>query len=364
MGPLSYLGIDRLTLIPERYWAHHEFCFYLHDRLIDAASQYEASGSHLVVEDAVRDLADKHSADIGEVDLFELLKNDDLKPLYKHHIISHTVLALLGDMHQFLFSSLEAFEARRFSVGFSLLRKVFKEHLVFLCWILYDDEDFIACFEGDVYKTLNHLSKEKRMEVFSGAIASIELSEMFDSGIIWSYVFDKNFDAGFEPIWQMAMHLVTSQGIIKTTNYSLNFAFEDRGDDFYYEILYRKMPYLLVFLVQISMRSLAKTCTMDENVLGRVIISTIGTYEALYIKGRSHVAHLLRNFFGQFLYCMYCGKKIRLTKKKRPRLLVSQMIECQACHIDNQFPLEWLLAKANIVVKGNGEIAKSPKQEW
>ena len=84
------------------------------------------------------------------------------------------------------------------------------------------------------------------MEVFSGAIASIELSEMFDSGIICSYVFDKNFDAGFEPIWQMAMHLVTSQGIIKTTNYSLNFAFEDRGDDFYYEILYRKMPYLLV----------------------------------------------------------------------------------------------------------------------
>lgn len=362
MGPLNYLDGDRLALVPEKYWALHEFCFYLHDRLMDATRDYESSGSHLIVENLVREYIEENFPDVEEINLFDLLKDADLTDAYISHIVGHTVLALLSDMHQFLFSSLEAFEARRFSVGYSLLRKVFKEHLVFLCWILADERDFINCFEDDVYKTLNNLSKEKRIEILNGAIKAIELSSMFDSDILWSYIFDKNFDGGFEPIWQMATHLVTSQGIIKTQKYSLNFAFEDRSDDFYYEVLYEKFPYLMIFLVQVAMGALAKTCEVDKRVVGRFIISTVGTYEALCLTGKSNMAGFLRTFFNSFLHCMYCGEKIRLTKYKRPRLFVSQLINCQNCNVDNQFPLEWLMAKANLVVKENGDIGKLPKE--
>lgn len=359
MGPLDYLDIERLALVPEKYWPLHEFCFYLHDSLMEAAGAYELSGSHLVIEDLVQEIIAEHYPDVEEVDLIDLLKGGELDEAYQHHVVGHTVLALLSDMHQFLHSSLEAFEKRRFSVGFSLLRKVFKEHLVFLCWILADERDFIDRFEGDVYKTLNNLSKDKRLEIFNTSIESIELTNMFDSTVLWSYIFDKNCSAGFEPVWQMATHLVTSQGLIKKSNYSLNFAFEDRSDDFYFELLYENLPYLLVFLTQVSMKTLSKTCEMDKKVVSRFIISTVGVYEALCLTGKSHVAILLRTFFKEFLHCMFCGEKIRLTKKKRPRLFVSQLIECQHCGADNQFPLDWLMAKANLVVKENGDIDTS-----
>ncbi|WHI45975.1 hypothetical protein [Microbulbifer sp. VAAF005] len=356
MGPLNYLDIDRLSLVPEKYWSLHEFCFYLHDSLMEAASTYELSGSHLVIEDIVQEIITEHHPNIEEFDLIELLKDNELDEAYRQHIVGHTVLALLSDMHQFLYSSLEAFERRKFSVGFSLLRKVLKEHLVFLCWIVADETDFINRFEGDVYKTLNNLSKEKRIEIFDTSIEWIELTNMFDSNVLWSYIFDKNFSGGFEPVWQMATHLVTSQGIIKTKRYSLNFAFEDRSDDYYFELLYEKLPYLLIFLVQVAMKSLSKTCEVDKKVVGRFIISTVGVYEALCLTGKSHIAVLLRTFFKDFLHCMFCGEKIRLTKKKRPRLFVSQLIECQHCRVDNQFPLDWLMSKANLVVKENGDI--------
>lgn len=359
MGPLEYLDIERLAFVPEKYWPLHEFCFYLHDSLMEAAGAYELNRSHLVIEDLVQEIIAEHYPDVEEVNLIDLLKGGELDEAYQQHVVGHTVLALLSDMHQFLYSSLEAFEKRRFSVGFSLLRKVFKEHLVFLCWILADEKDFIDRFEGDVFKTLNNLSKEKRLEIFNTSIESIELTNMFDSTVLWSYIFDKNYIAGFEPVWQMATHLVTSQGIIKTSNYSLNFAFEDRSDDFYFELLYEKLPYLLVFLTQVSMKTLSKTCEMDKKVVSRFIISTVGVYEALCLTGKSHVAILLRTFFKKFLHCMFCNEKIRLTKKKRPRLFVSQLIECQHCGADNQFPLDWLMAKANLVVKENGDIDTS-----
>lgn len=359
MGPLDYLDIERLALVPERYWPLHEFCFYLHDSLMEAAGAYELNGSHLLIENIVQEIVAEHYPDVGEIDLIELLKGGELDEAYHQHVVGHTVLALLSDMHQFLFSALEAFEKRRFSVGFSLLRKVFKEHLVFLCWILADERDFIDRFEGDVYKTLNNLSKDKRLDIFNTSIELIELTKMFDSTVLWSYIFDKNCSAGFEPVWQMATHLVTSQGLIKTSDYSLNFAFEDRADDFYFEILYEKLPYLLIFLTQVSMKTLSKTCEMDKKVVSRFIISTVGVYKALCLTGKSHVAILLRTFFKEFLHCMFCGEKIRLTKKKRPRLFVSQLIECQHCGADNQFPLDWLMAKANLVVNENGDIDTS-----
>lgn len=359
MGPLDYLEIDRLLLIPENYWARHEFCFYLHDTLMQVARDYETQGAHLQVDDMIRTIILKNYPQTKGINILDLLKGENLEEPYQLHIIGHTVLALLNDMHQFLYSSLGAFEARRFSVGFSLLRKVFKEHLIFLCWILCDEKDFIERFEGDVYKTLNNLSKEKRIDILNGAIKSIELSEMFDPEAIWFYVFDKNYEGGFESVWQMATHLVTSQGLIKTGEYSLNFAFEDRNDDFYFDILYDKLPYLMIFLVQVSMRALSKICQMDARLTGRFIISTVVAYEALCMKGKSHMAGFIRDFFKEFLHCMYCGEKIRLTKAKRARLFVSQLVECQACKADNQFPLNWLMAKANFTVKDNGEIGST-----
>ena len=54
MISLGILDESRLELLPHKYWASHEFCFFLHDKLVQLLQEYEASGVHNTVRDAFR----------------------------------------------------------------------------------------------------------------------------------------------------------------------------------------------------------------------------------------------------------------------------------------------------------------------
>lgn len=65
---------ERLVYIPERYWTEHEFCFYLHDQMLQLLSEYEASGAHRWVANAFQQaLADSGNSDT-DIDMLQILK--------------------------------------------------------------------------------------------------------------------------------------------------------------------------------------------------------------------------------------------------------------------------------------------------
>ncbi|MBK3018579.1 hypothetical protein FKK32_28925 [Klebsiella pneumoniae] len=85
----------------------------------------------------------------GDLDVLDLLKKAGKTESAKHVLSGHLVLAITADMLHFLYEGFSCLEKRKFAVAFSLLRRPFKENVLFLAWLLGDPEDFLTRFEKD-----------------------------------------------------------------------------------------------------------------------------------------------------------------------------------------------------------------------
>ena len=245
MKSIGFLDEERMQKIPSNYWEKHEFCFFLHDQLVSMLTEYEESGAHNLVITGYNEEIQKFEDNNGDLDVVAFLKEKKLIEPYKHLIRSNIIISLTSDMLHFLYEAFRCFEKRKFSVGFSLLRKPLKEHLLFLSWLLAYEDDFINRFEANNYKSLNNQKKERIIEIFSSAIEQIIVGKLFQPMLLWDMIYSKNHSNGFEPTFQRATHLITSMGdLLKTEDYSINFIFDDYADDSYFEFLYSKLPYI------------------------------------------------------------------------------------------------------------------------
>jgi len=174
MHAIGRIDEERLKLIPMKYRNAHEFSFFLHDRLVDLLGEFESKGFHNIVENSIcTEFGGREKVFEGMDILGFLKKKASLNPLYMQHVNSHLVLALTSDMLHFLYESLTCFEKRKFTVGFALLRKPLKENLLFLSWLLADQNDFITRFEANNFETLHGVPKDKKIEIFNKAIHSL-----------------------------------------------------------------------------------------------------------------------------------------------------------------------------------------------
>lgn len=363
MESVGLIGIDRLRLIPKKYWKTHEFCFFLHDCLVQLLVEYEASGAHNVVSDAFREATAAQEQKLRNLDLLEFLKEEGLVDLYHHHIVSHLVVALTADMLHFLFEALTCFEKRKFSVGFSVLRKPLKEHLLYLAWILADEKGFVSRFSENGYQTLKlgAILPEQRVELYERAIEKLPIGDAFDAALIAEVIYSKQHDYGFEPTWQRATHLVTSMGqLLKTERYSLNFIFDDPRENHYYEFLYSKLPYILTFMSQITLEGFNRISELNSLTFSHLLIVVMGCYEALFLKGsKQHVANMIRKDLKKFLKCIHCSAPLKLTKKNAPNLYMSEQLRCTQCGLLSDMPLYWILSFANFKIAGRDSPAKA-----
>jgi hypothetical protein len=349
---IQYLSQERLKLLPSEYWAAHEFCFFLHDKILEILIEYDSYGVHNVVPEVFRKAVVEagREKEFEDIDLLAHMRENNLIIPYKHHIISHVVLALTADMLHFLYEALACLEKRKFSVGFSLLRKPLKEHMFFLSWVLTDEDDFISRFESDNHISFDGVTKEKRLNIIKQAIEKLHLKEGFNEETIWNYVYSKKHVNGFEATWQRATHLTTSQGeLLKTEDYSFNFIFEDAYDDFYYAFLGRGLPYLFLYLTQIVLASFSRIHPIHEKTVNHLMLVTMGCYEALFLnESPMYVGNMLQEAMGDLLACVHCDASFQINKKNAPMLYIHEKFVCEQCGLISEFPLYWLLAKSEV----------------
>jgi len=358
MSSIGVLDENRLALIPLKHWKAHEFCFFLHDRLVQLLVEYESSGAHNLVTDAFQNVLDERGCEQGEIDILNFMKEHKLIEPYKHLISSHLVLALTSDMLHFLYEALNCFEKRKITVGFALLRKPLKENLLFLSWLLGNQDDFITRFESNNYQTLNNVRKGKQIEIFTEAIKKLATSDAFDADLIWNMIYSKNHESGFESIWQRATHLITSKGeLLKTEDYSINFIFESPNNDRFYETLYSNLPYLLMFTTQVTLECFSLILKVNDKTFSHLVISTMGCYEALFLKGRSQpVARMLNKALKPFLKCIHCEAPLRIDRNSGPTMYLAEQMRCKKCGLLSVFPLYWLFCVAKVTItKEQGE---------
>lgn len=357
MRSIGLIDPQRLLLLPPKHWKAHEFCFHLHDQMVQLLVQYEASGAHQWVTNAFEKvLADSHAKNV-DVDLFQFMKQHGLIREYKHHIVSHLTLGLTSDMLHFLYEALTCFEKRKFAVGFALLRKPLKENLLFLSWLLSDNDDFIARFENNTATALNNIKPEKRIQILSGAISRLATKDAFTVDLLHDMIYSKSHEKSFEPIWQRAMHLITSQGeLLRTEDLNINFIFHDAGSDHLYELLYANLPYVLLYAIHVSLECFSQILRANEATVSHLILSTMGCYESLFLHGRQqNVARILTKNFRPFLNCLHCTTPLRLTRENAAEMYLRETLTCQKCGLASPFPLYWLLSHTKTkIVRENG----------
>lgn len=352
MKTIGILDETRLALIPSRHWKAHEFCFYLHDSLVKLLVEYESSGAHNWVTEAFQKALAERGAKNSEIDMLTFLREHNLIEPYKHHLISHLVLALTSDMLHFIYEALICFEKRKFSVAYSLLRKPFKENLLFLSWILGDEDDFLERFAANNYQTLNGVGKERQVEIFAAAIKKLATNDAFDANLIRDIIYSKTHASGFEPIWQRATHLITSQGeLLKTEDYGINFIFDNNTDDHYFDILYSKLPYLMIFVAQISLECFGLILKVNEKTFSHLVITTMGCYEAMFLKSKAQpIARMLNKNLESFLKCIHCEAPLRINRDNAPTLYLIEHMQCKSCGLVSQVPLYWLFCVAKVTI--------------
>lgn len=349
---IGVLDETRLALIPSKYWKAHELCFFLHDSLARLLIEYESSGAHNWVTEAFQKVLTEQGVENGELDMLSFLKKHNIIEPYKHHLISHLVLALTSDMLHFLYEALSCFENRKFSVAYSLLRKPLKENLLFLSWILGDEDDFLERFSANNYQTLNGIGKERQIEIFAAAIKKLATKEAFDAPLVREIIYSKNISSGLEPIWQRATHLITSHGeLLKTEDYGINFIFDDNTDDYYFDILYSKLPYLMIFVTQMTLECFGLIQKINEKTYSHLVITTMGCYEALFLKSKAQpIARMLNKNLKTFLKCIHCEAPLHINRDNAPTLYLTEQMQCKNCGLISQVPLYWLFAVAKVTI--------------
>ena len=352
MKTINYIEEERLQFIPQNLWLSHEFCFYLHDQIAHMLVQYDLYGVQDTVVDALLKVLNEGNHEIEELDLIDFLKKLEVDEPYRHYILSNVILGLTSDMLHFLYESLKCFEKHKLSVAFSLLRKPLKEHLLFLCWILSDEDDFIKCFEKDNYKTLSYIDKEKQLNIIKKAVEKVATNEIFDHKLIWEIIYSKKVAYGFEPTWQRATHLATCMGKFqKTEDYSINFIFENQVDGYYHEFLYSKLPYVMLFVTQVALECFNRVHPLYNKTVDHLILATIGCYEALYLDGRKQsITRLFKNALKDFIQCNHCGTDLKIKKKYAPLFFLKEQLYCEKCEMITEFPLYWLMSKTNLSI--------------
>lgn len=336
--------------IPRHYWPHHEYCFYLHDQVAALLVEYDAAGAHQWIADTIARVAAEKGVE-GDLDVLDILKKAGMTETGKHLLFGHLVLALAADLLHFLYEGLCCLEKRKFSVAFSLLRKPFKENMLFLAWLLGDPDDFLQRFEKDNYTTLNGLQSPRRQELFKLAAEKLATKAAFDGELIEKMVFSKEFEGGLEPLWQKATHLITSQGSkLKTEDLNINFIFNNAASDHLYDVAYKALPYLMLFLVQLALRAFSEIVRTNVATTNHLVLVSLGAFECLQTSGPRPMSKLVTKMLKGTLNCLHCKKPLKLDRGNAMSLFLTEQVTCAGCGLVSQVPLYWLLAQAGLKI--------------
>ena len=81
-----------------------------------------------------------------------------------------------------------------------------------------------------------------------------------------------------------------------------------------------------------------------DDYLKQLNMRALGTYQALFLKGRSDIASSMNETLGELMKCPTCHERVKLRKKTAPMFFVTENLECDKCGRVSQFPLAWLMS--------------------
>lgn len=324
---------SRLKWIPERWRLAHSYCFFLHDECVRALVEYEAAEAHLVTISFESQVSAEEFSRLAKKDPTEALVKTGYPAEARRVVINTIIMGMVSDCLHHIFEALRCFEKRKIVVGFNLLRKPLKQNLLYLAWMLGDEDGFYTEF---ISGNPENLSQKKignsRQKIFSDAIAKMPKESPFVPDILEKLIYDRKFDHGFERAFEHAVHLVTvGQLELRTTPQNFNFIFKSYADDDTYDALYSWAPYILFFLAHVILELFDRMRSMDGGVKTAFAVRALFAYALLQgAAGEKETLEVLNRMLAE-ITCDHCATPLKVTSHNAGRILLTDSFRCAAC---------------------------------
>lgn len=337
---------NRLKWVPPSARLAHEYCYFLHDVCVQMLAEYEKARAHLVhfkFRDA--DEAEEFERLANEVGSIEAMKRLGRLDKARRVAINTITMGMVSDCLHHIYEALRCMERRKVVVAFNLLRKPLTDSLVYLAWMLGDEDGFYEAFTKKSPAGLApKIVGNRRQAILQAALEKTALKDVIQSDWLHAVLFKDDFERGLYKILQRAVHLITvSREAVKTESENFNFIFKNYADDDTYDGLYEVLPPVLLFLAHVIEGLYDRMKAMDPGARTAFQVRTITSMFLLSDdSNRINEARKILAKVSQILACPNCKKPLVLTQHNMARLLMRESFRCTGCRTVTPFPFSYI----------------------
>ena len=169
-------------------------------------------------------------------------------------ITKQVMAALISDFCHFTFEALNCSQKGKLTVAYALLRKLLRENLFYLEWLLANPEEFMTTFRKSKPEECEKKRKnpEHRKEIIRQAIEQTSRITGDLHELIHDIRYNSSFEFGFAKLNDKAIHLITTHKSIRTEDVNFNFVFSsDDSRQTQWHQIYKTLPILLNHAVEV-----------------------------------------------------------------------------------------------------------------
>lgn len=342
--PLGLIPRERLTYLPLKHWAAHEFCFHLHDQMVMLAKGFENEKLHNVTV-KFRDEDDAKAFSDAE-NFYDYLDQTGRQELSKKIVLNQIIVPIFSDFLHFVHEALKALEKRKLTFAISVLRKPLKENFPIATLMLVDQDEFYRRLKTSPYKSFKgeEFSKQFRLSMWGKLAKFDEHFEIVNGELIETILFDHRDNYGFAALFDKANHLTTHYETVRTEPLNLNFIFSNPERDDLYDHIYPRLAYCLRIARDVMHDLMANRAPINPAYRDLDFEIADAAFFSLFIKGKSPYLSRFKRLFEDFLICQNCKTKLTILANNAPKFFTKEICECSVCGYSNRVPVEWLLS--------------------
>lgn len=211
------------------------------------------------------DFKDKDKAKVAssKYDLFYFREHGYAKVINKS-LYKHIIFSLVADYNIYVSDAIECASKGHFGTAFSLLRKPFKDDLLFIEMFYTKGYNFVAKFLKQPIGNFatDKITKDNKMKIMRKCCKKINF---FTAKRLYSLRYSKTSKESLEKIWNKTSHIITSAKSYATEDGNLNiiFATQDVVEDnlvYFYKVACSVQLYFVTLLLNI----LKDECLISE----------------------------------------------------------------------------------------------------
>lgn len=335
---------NRLRWIPSDLRLAHEYCFFLHDESTRLLVEYEGAEAHNVsFEFRDRAEAKAFSAKARKEGPLAAMRMSGYKVEVQRVILNQITMAMVSDGQHHIFEALRCLEKRKVIVALNLLRKPLTDNLLYLSWMLGDEDGFYEAFSKNSPRGITAtILKSRRAELLRNALAKTDIVDILSSEFIDRTLFDQANESGFQKFFQHAVHLITTQRVeLQTTPENFNFIFKNFSDDDVYDLIYYALPHALLYLSHVILGLFERMASPEEG--GKRAFNVRSILGLYLVEGGENEVHAVEHLSSlSALQCPDCDAALKITPHNAARIVLTESFRCSTCRRTQPFPFSWI----------------------